>query len=290
MKKRILVTGANSGMGKALSLRLAREGHQVIMLCRDRGRGQEALDELRRESGNDALRLLLCDLASLASIGQAAREFLSEYDSLDVLINNAGVILPRRRETSDGFELQFGVNHLGHFALSLSLMPAILKGAEPRIVIVSSGAHALGDIHFDDIGLKRNFNLVKAYSRSKLANLLFCRELAQRLSDSGVSVNCLHPGAVGTSMGIDRDTGFGKLAMALLRPFFKTPDQGADTAYYLAVSDEVRGRSGGYYVNRRIRSPSARARDPELARRLWELSESMTGIGWLGPEALRARD
>jgi NAD(P)-dependent dehydrogenase (short-subunit alcohol dehydrogenase family) len=276
--KRVLITGANSGMGKALSLRMAKEGYHVIMLCRDPERGKKAFEEVTSLSGSSEVHLEICDLASLESIRTFSERLHKLYDHLDILVNNAGVILPGRHVTKDGFELQFGVNHLGHFALTLQLLPLIMKSADPRIIIVSSGAHIIGKLYFDDIHLEKNFTTIRAYSRSKLANILFCYELADRVKDRGIKVNSLHPGAVGTNMGINRDTGFGKGIMGLLRPFFKTPEEGADTAYYLATSREIKDNTGKYFVKRKIKSSSFRSRDSELASRLWELSEEMTGI------------
>jgi NAD(P)-dependent dehydrogenase (short-subunit alcohol dehydrogenase family) len=284
MDKRVLVTGANSGMGKALSLRLARDGYAVVMLCRDPERGRLAVEETARLSGNAAVSLLVADLGSLASVRAAVEVFMRDFGALDVLVDNAGVILPRRRETDDGFEYQFGVNHLGHFALTLGLLPALARSDGARIVIVSSGAHVIGKLDFGDIGLTSHYSAFGAYGRSKLANLLFGYELADRLRSRRISVNCLHPGAVGTGIGVDRDTGFGKGVTGLLRPFFKTPEQGADTAYYLATDPAVGAVTGEYFVNRRIRPSSKKSRDKALAKRLWALSAEMTGAAWPWPE------
>lgn len=278
--KRILVTGANSGIGLALARRLAGEGHEVFMLCRSMERGQNAVDEILKEQPRASLRLIQCDLASLQSIRQTAEEIGRKIGSLDVLVNNAGVILPGRRETADGFELQFGVNHLGHFLLTLLLLPLLQKGKDPRIVIVSSGAHKAGKMYFDAIHLENNFSIIRAYSRSKLANLLFGFELARRLEEFGIMVNCLHPGAVGTNIGINRETGFGKGIMALLRPFFRSTEKGADTAWYLAVSPEVNEVTGKYFIDRKIQPSSEASTDLDLQARLWSLSEEMTGIRW----------
>ncbi len=262
-------------MGKATVCALARQGFRMVMLCRSRGRGEAALRDVRTQ-GVDA-ELALCDLADMADIRRFAAEFRARHDRLDVLVLNAGVITLDRRETKDGLEQTFGVNHIGHFLLTQELLP--LMGRCGRIVVVGSGAHKIGKIHFGDINLTRGYNVFRAYGQSKLANLLFARELALRLEDQGITVNCVHPGAVGTNMGVDRDTGFGKAVMALLRPFFLTPEQGAETAVYLATSADVVGATGGYYYRQKPAGSSCASNDPELARRLWALSERIVGGG-----------
>jgi NAD(P)-dependent dehydrogenase (short-subunit alcohol dehydrogenase family) len=276
-----LVTGANSGMGRAASVALARAGYRVIMLCRNEARGREALEAARAAAsavGAPPPELALCDLADSLSIRRCAAELRSRIGRLDALLENAGVISPRRRETSDGFELQLGVNHLGHFLLT-ELLIDLVKEARGRVVIVASGAHKIGRIHWDELQLKHGYSAFKAYGQSKLANVLFTRELARRLEGSGATANCLHPGAVATGMGVDRETGFGGFAVRLLKPLFLTPEEGADTAVYLASSPEVEGVSGQYFYRRQPAKVSKRARDEASARRLWDLSEELTRPG-----------
>lgn len=272
--KTAIVTGANSGMGKATAATLSDMGIRVIMLCRDSLRGKEALKELKRVPGRE-LELMICDLADFDSVRRFSKEFHEKYNSLEILVNNAGFISLKREVTKDGFERQFGVNHLGHFLLTLLLID--LMGSGSRIVNVSSGAHKVGNIHFDDINLEQNYNVIKAYAQSKLANVLFTRELAKRLWDYRISVNCCHPGAVTTNIGIDRNTGFGKFAHKFLGPFFLNPDQGARTAIYLATSDEVRGKTGKYYYKCRPAVASDNGRSGLKALKLFELSEVLTG-------------
>ncbi len=192
-----LVTGANSGMGKATVAALADKGFHVVMLCRSAQRGQAAYNDLVQ--GSRSLDLMLCDLGRMASIRAFADAFAAKYDHLDVLVNSAGVITLDRRETVDGLELQFGVNHIGHFLLTLLLLKLLSKAPGARIVMVGSGAHNVGRIHFDDINLTK-YNVVRSYAQSKLANLLFTRELAKRLQAFGgrMTINTAHPGAVGT--------------------------------------------------------------------------------------------
>jgi NAD(P)-dependent dehydrogenase (short-subunit alcohol dehydrogenase family) len=221
---------------------------------------------------------MICDLGNQASIREFAQSFKERYKNLEILINNAGVILPGRHETSDGYELQFGVNHLGHFLLTNLLLDTIKNSSPARIVVVASGAHKAGKIHFDDINLKKNYSIVKAYSQSKLANILFTYELADRLRGTGVTVNCLHPGAVATNMGINRETGFGTFITSLVKPFFQTPEEGAATSIYLATSEEVKDISGKYFHRKRPVKSSEQTYDRELALKLWQLSERLTGL------------
>jgi NAD(P)-dependent dehydrogenase (short-subunit alcohol dehydrogenase family) len=276
-KRTALVTGASSGMGRASSAALARAGFRVIMLCRSEARGRAALEAARlaASGGGGELELALCDLASAAGIRLFAADLRARIEALDILVNNAGAISPKRRETEDGFELQLGVNHLGHFLLT-SLLLDLVKEARGRIEVVASGAHKIGRIHWEDLQLKRGYSAFGAYAQSKLANILFARELARRLEGTGVAVNSLHPGAVATSLGVDRETGFGGFAARLLKPFFLSPEEGADTAIYLASSPEVEGMTGLYFYRRKPIAPSRRAQDDEAARRLWALSEELT--------------
>ena len=272
--KLALVTGANSGMGMATAAALADKGAHVVMLCRDKKRGTEAFRILSKKS-NRKLDLMFCDLGDFASIRAFADEFRKKYEKLDILVNNAGFISLDRQMTKDGLERQFGVNHIGHFLLTMKLLNLIPTGG--RIVNVASGAHKVGKIHFEDINLKKGFNVVKAYAQSKLANVLFTRELARRLKSRGITVNCCHPGAVATNIGVSRDTGFGKTLMRMLKPVFQTPEQGARTAIYLASSKEVEGISGQYFYKCKIARSSKSSKDMELARKLFWYSEKIVG-------------
>ncbi|GFZ84985.1 short-chain dehydrogenase [Paenibacillus marchantiophytorum] len=274
----VLITGANSGMGLATTVALAQQGAHVIMLCRSKHRGELALAEAKKQSGSERMELMLCDLGSLASIRAFAEAFLAKHPVLDVLINNAGVVTVKRQTTSDGFEAMTGVNHLGHFLLTNLLLEAIVRAPQGRIVNVSSGAHKIGRFDFDNPYLMRGFTVWRGYAQSKIANIWFTRELAQRLADTTATVNALHPGAVGTNLGVNRDTGFGKAVYRLLRPFFLTPAQGAETAVYLATSPDVRTVSGEYFYRSKTAPVSARAQDGEMARRFWAWSEGEVGM------------
>lgn len=273
--KTAIVTGANSGMGMATVRALSDMGAKVIMLCRSEKRGTEALEKLSSEKYRD-LGLILCDLGNYDSIRAFANIVRRGYDHIDILVNNAGFISLDRQETGEGLERQFGINHIGHFLLTMSLLD--LMGEGGRIVNVASGAHKTGKIYFDDINLTKGFNVIKAYSQSKLANVLFTRELARRVKDRGITVNCCHPGAVATNIGIDRDTGFGKTVTRLLKPFFQTPEQGARTAIFLASDDSVSDVTGEYFYKCRIAKSSKRSKDMELAKKLFEFSEELTGF------------
>ena len=273
--KTAIVTGANSGMGMATVRALSDMGAKVIMLCRSEKRGTEALEKLSSEKYRD-LELILCDLGNYDSIRAFANIVRRGYDHIDILVNNAGFISLDRQETGEGLERQFGINHIGHFLLTMSLLD--LMGEGGRIVNIASGAHKTGKIHFDDINLTKGFNVIKAYSQSKLANVLFTRELARRIKDRGITVNCCHPGAVATNIGIDRDTGFGKTVTRLLKPFFQTPEQGARTAIFLASDDSVSDVTGEYFYKCRIAKSSKRSKDMELAKKLFEFSEELVGI------------
>ena len=270
-----IVTGANSGMGMATVEALSDKGAAVIMLCRNEERGREALLKLT-EKRQRKLDLILCDLGDFESVRNFVAAVKEKYDHIDILVNNAGFISLDRQETKEGLERQFGINHIGHFLLTMELLELMGKGS--RIVNVASGAHKTGKIYFDDINLKKGFNVVKAYSQSKLANVLFTRELARRVADRGITVNCCHPGAVATNIGIDRDTGFGKTITGLLKPFFQTPMQGARTAIFLASDKSVENISGGYFYKCKIAKSSKRSKDKKLAKKLFELSEEITKI------------
>ena len=270
--KLAIVTGANSGMGMATVEALSDEGAKVIMLCRSEKRGKEALQKLS-ENKDRQIELMLCDLGDYASIRSFVSQVKEKNKKLDVLVNNAGFISLDRQVTKEGLERQFGINHIGHFLLTTELVDVMDRGS--RIVNVASGAHKTGKIHFDDINLTKGYNVIKGYSQSKLANVLFTRELARRLKDRGITVNCCHPGAVATNIGIDRDTGFGKTITSLLKPFFQTPAEGARTAIFLATDESVKDITGEYFYRCRIANSSRRSKDMELAKRLYEFSEQL---------------
>lgn len=278
--KRVLITGANSGMGLASTIELAKRGYEVIMGCRNEERGQKALQEARDKSGSDQISLMKCDLGSLKHIREFAEKFNQKYDRLDVLLNNAGVVNLKRQETEDGFEMSIGVNHLGHFLLTHLLLDALKASPQGRIVVVSSGAYKIGKIHWDDPYLHNGYTVIKSYAQSKIANIFFTRVMAEKLKDTNITINCLHPGAVATNIGVDRDTGFGKriLAGVAYLPFFQTPEQGAETAIFLVDDSSVAQSSGLYYYRKKIHKLKPKALDDAEALRFWEWSKDQ--VGW----------
>jgi retinol dehydrogenase 14 len=273
-RKTAVITGANSGMGKASARMLAEKGYQVLMLVRNSERGKEALLELQKEFP-ECFEMILCNLSDSDSVREAADRIVREYGSVELLINNAGLITTRRELTKDGLEMQFAVNHVGHFLLTMELLPLMHNGS--RIVQVASGAHKWGRIHFEDLTFEKNFRPFKAYGQSKLANVLFAEALSRRLLPYEITVNSCHPGAVGTNMGVNRETGFGSGIMRLLKPFFRTPEEGADTAVFLATDPSLEKVSGKYFYNRKPAVVSNRAKDKVLSDKLWRWSEEFTG-------------
>jgi NAD(P)-dependent dehydrogenase (short-subunit alcohol dehydrogenase family) len=275
---KVLITGANSGMGKEIALAMAKQNYHVIMLCRDEKRGREAQQDVMKQSGKEDIDLLICDLGSIESIKKFYATFCQKYDELHILINNAGVALPGHHETVDGFELQFGVNYLGHFALTGLLLPQLRKGSPARVINVSSGAHKTGKIHFDDLQQTKSYKSINSYAQSKLAIVLFTRSLSEKLKKDDITVNSLNPGLTGTQMGVDRETGSGKFLARIVKLFFLTPEKGAATTIYLATSQEIANVTGEYFFKKKIAKISKLAQNKEVAKRLWDVSVNLTGI------------
>lgn len=274
----VIITGANAGIGLETAHALAQQGDRVIMTARDPKRGADALTQVRQKSGNQSVELMILDLASFASISQFAREFSDNNDELDVLINNAGLVLSKREETAEGFEMTFGVNHLGHFLLTQKLGNILTGTKDSRVVVVSSHAHkfAKNGLDFDDLQAEKSYSAFKVYGKSKLANIYFARELARRWP--GVKVNSLHPGFVRSRFGLDGDNSrIMEIAMYPIRPFAISPAKGARTSIYLASESDI--STGEYYFRCRTSTPSVAARNDEAARRLWAISEELTARG-----------
>ena len=269
-----IVTGANSGIGKETAKALAKLGAAVVMVCRSRERGQQALDEVKKASGNENVELMLCDLSSQKSIREFAAEFKKSHARLACLVNNAGVLFRSRSETEDGIEATFAVNHLGYFLLTNLLLDLMAESAPARIVNVSSEAHKYGAINFDDLQNEKNYRAFAAYSNSKLANVLFTYELARRLEGTQVTANCLHPGVVGTNLfrALPKPLG------ALFRLVTLSPEKGARTSVYLASSAEVEGVTGRYFVKKAATRTSSASYNEDTARRLWDASAKLTGL------------
>jgi len=269
-----LVTGANSGIGKATALGLARLGGTVVMACRSATRGETARQDVVRDSGNSRVYLEIVDLASEESTRSFAEEFKRKYPRLDVLINNAGVYTAHREVTLDGLERTFEVNYLSGFLLTHLLLDLLKKSAPSRIVNVSSSAHSGGTIHFDDLQGEQRYGGFGAYGQSKLAQVLFTRELARRLEGTRVTVNACHPGVIRTNLGM----GGTSAVVRFVRLFFKGPEKGAQTPIYLAVSPEVERVTGQYFANKHVREPSRAAQDPDVARRLFDVSAELAHL------------
>lgn len=273
-----LVTGATSGIGEEIALGLARAGARVGVVGRSRERGEASVARVRRESGNPEVELLLADLASQAEVKALAARVLERFPSLKVLVNNAGIVNLRRETTVDGLEATFAVNHLAYFQLTLLLQGRLRGSAPARIVNVASDAHKFGALDLSDLQNERRYRSMKVYGQSKAANILFTRELARRLEGTGVSVNCIHPGAVATRLAQQNGV-LARLLTRALSPFFRSPAQGADTAVWLASAPELQGVSGRYFYNRKELEPAGHARDADTAKQLFEASAKLVGVG-----------
>ena len=272
-----LVTGGNAGIGKASALGLANMGAIVIVVGRDRSRGEAAVTEIKQKSNNDAVDLMLADLSSQASIRRLAEDFKDRYQQLHVLINNAGVFTSKHTVTVDGIETTFAVNHLAPFLLT-NLLLAVLKASAPaRIINITSSGERSGTINFDNLQGEGRYSGFRAYNQSKLAMILFTYELARKLEGTGVTVNCVHPGVVVTNLGRGSSGAFG-LLLRLMRPFFSSPEKGAETPIYLASSPEVEGVSGKYFAKKAEAKSSERSYDTVTARRLWQVSAELTKL------------
>ena len=275
--KTVLITGGTSGIGKATAVALAAMGARVVVTGRNPERGRAAVEEIRKDSGNESVELMLADLSVQAEVRRLADEFLERHDRLDVLINNAGVVVTKRTETPDGLETTFATNHLAPFLLTNLLLEKLKESAPSRIVTVSSEAQRWGKVNFDDLQSKRRYGGMSVYGMSKLANAMFTRSLASRLSGTSVTANCMHPGAVNTNLGQSNKSPLKLLAWAL-KPFMRSPEQGADTLIWLSSVREVEGISGKYFSNRKEISPSKPADDPTALERLWDESANLTNL------------
>lgn len=279
--KHIVISGATSGIGRATAMALAQAGARITIIARNRQKADETLAELKMVSRRDDHRVTLADFGSLASVRSSAEEILSWGDNIDVLLNNAGIASSAFRETKDGYEELIAVNYLAPFLLTGLLLPLLLnKGS--RIVNVSAMAYGVvKGMNFDDLPKTKNFEPMKGYAYSKLANVLFTKELAERLKPRGVSCNVLHPGAVRTTLGSTDSGWFLTIAAFLIKYFpfmFKTPEQGAATSIYLATADEVADITGKYFVDCKQVALKPVGEDMQAAKRLWTLSEGMTGF------------
>jgi retinol dehydrogenase 12 len=281
-----LVTGATSGIGQETAVGLASRGAQVVIVGRDRARAEAARKDVTERGKSSRVDVLLADFASLDAVRGLAREFCERFPRLDLLVNNAGLVMRERVLTSDGYETTLAVNHLAPFLLTHLLRERLLASESARIVNVSSDAHRFvpGGFDFSDPMSERGFGFptvvtgLRVYGMSKLANILFTTELARRLERTRVTANALHPGGVATRLGTNTSGVLAKVVPLAMRPFMKTPAQGAATSLYVATSPDLAKTSGRYFADSRERQPNRAARDPEAARRLWNLSCEWVGI------------
>ena len=276
--KTVLITGGTGGIGKAIAEGLARLGARVGIVGRDLGRARTAAAEITATTGNSAVDAYAADLSAQAEVRRLAGEVLAAYPRLDVLINNVGGFWATRHVTADGLEHTFAVNHLAPFLLTALLLERLKASAPARIVTVSSGAHAAGRIDFDDLQGEHSYSGPRAYSQSKLANVMFTYELARRLEGSGVTATVLHPGVVRSAFGAEDPAPWQRVLLPLARPFMKTRARGAATSVYLASSPDVEGVTGRYYANGKARSSSKDSYDTAAAARLWRTSEQLVGL------------
>ena len=272
-----IVTGANGGIGKATVLGLANLGATVVMVCRSRERGEAALAEIKEKSSNDHVSLLVADLSSQGEIRKLAEDLKSHHSVLHVLINNAGIVTRKREVTVDGLETQFAVNYLAPFLLTNLLVDMLKSSAPARVVTVASDMHRGATIDFEDLQSERAYKPLRVYCRTKLANVLFTKELARRLQGTGVTANCLHPGVVATKLLADA-MGMPRALRSTTRLMGSSPDKGARTSIYLATSPEVEGESGKYFVREREVESSKVSDDENMARRLWRVSAELTEL------------
>ncbi len=272
--KNVIITGATSGIGKEAAIEIAKLNPFIVLPVRNLEKGKKVKKEIAIKSGNPSIYLLECDLSSFESIRSFAKEYKKRFCKVNLLINNAGIWERERKETKDGIEMNFGVNHLAPFLLTNLLLDEIRAGSPARIINVSSEAHRYAKINFDDPEGSNRFSSMQSYGQSKLANILFTMYLADKLKDDGVSVNCLHPGVVATNLFDNMNP----VLKSVFTLFMTSPRKGAETTVFLATSNHLNGETGGYYIRKKIKKPSGAALDDEAARKLWELSCRYTGI------------
>ncbi len=272
--KTAIITGATSGIGRVTAMAIAREGARLVLPVRSIEKGKALKEEIEKETGNTSIEIMHCNLASLDSVRQFAEDFQKKHDKLHLLINNAGLWEAKRKESDDGIEMNFAVNHLAPFLMTSLLLDTIKKSAPARIVSVASTAHKYGKMRFNDLEGKKSWGSMQSYAQSKLANILFTRRLAKDLEGSGVTANCLHPGVVNTQL-FNKLPGFIQKVSSF---FMITPEKGAQTSIYLATSPEVENITGEYFDKKKIAKTTAHARDMQVADTLWEASKEYCGL------------
>ena len=275
----VVVTGATDGVGREAAARIAEAGATLLLVGRKPDKARAVVERMRRETGNQAISFLCADLARLGEVRRAAGEIRDRCGRLDVLLNNVGAIFTRRRESADGIEMTWALNHLGYFLLTHELLDLVKASAPARIVNVASAAHRGGAIDFDDLEGRRAYSGRRAYAQSKLANILFTYELARRLEGSGVTANALHPGFVRTRFGSGNGLPVRLIIAAMMRLSGISVAEGGKTSVYLATSPDIADASGGYYERCAPARSSAASRDEAVARRLWRVSAERVGVG-----------
>lgn len=280
MKDKVfLITGATSGIGKITALEVAKLGATVVLVGRNKAKTEGVVKEIKEKSGNEKVSYLLADLSIQKEVKNLAEEFKQKFDRLDVLVNNAGLLMHKKELTPDNLEYSFATNHMAYFILTNLLLDLLKKSAPSRIVSVASEAHRMGDLDFDDINFeKHSYSPWKAYGKSKLNNILFTYELADRLKGTGVTANCLHPGVVNTGFTFIDIPIVKPIVEAIVKPFLLTPEKGAETQIYLATSEEVNGVTGKYFSKKRSTPSSTNSHSKEAQKKLWELSEKLSGL------------
>ena len=277
MKGRVvLITGATSGIGRETAMGLARMGATLVLVGRDPEKARQTASEIAEKTGNRDVSMLLTDLSSLEEVRRLSEQVIKTIPKLHVLVNNAGGIFMKRQITTDGYEMTFALNHLSPFHLTNLLLDLLKKSAPSRIVTVASMGHFMAHIDFNDLMGEKRYRWMRAYNRSKLANVLFTYELARRLKGTGVTANCLHPGPVASNFG--KGQGWFGLLMKIGAPFILPPKQGAKNSIFVASSPEVEGISGKYFYKLRVSRSSRESYDEEVATRLWKISEEYTGL------------
>jgi len=273
-----IITGANSGIGKIIAIEIAKKGYHTVMICRNKERGDAARKEVINLSGNLNVELMLADLSLQSEITKLSNEIKKKFPRIDILINNAATIVKDYTETCEGVETTFATNHFAYFLLTILLLQNLNAAENARIVNVASAADKYGNLDFDDLFMKKNYSQFIAYSNSKLANIIFTYDLAQRLKKkTNITVNCIHPGS--TKTNISRETGgMIRLSFKLLRPFMRSPKKSAETIVWLATAPELEGLSGKYFYNHREIKSKKMSYEPEVARKLWEISKKITGL------------
>ena len=275
--KTCLITGGNSGIGKATAIGLAKLGATVVIVSRDKDKGEAAIFEIRSVSRNKDVDSMVSDLSSLDSVRELAHDFTARYKQLHVLVNNAGIFLPKRVPTVDGFETTFATNHLGHFLLTNLLLDELKASSPSRIINITSSAHYGTEIDFEDLQGEKKYSGYHAYSQSKLANVLFTYQLAKKLEGTSVTVNCLHPGVVRTGFGKDQG-GLMSIGVRIGSPFMMSAESAAKAVIYLATSPEMEGVSGKFYSKGHEKRSSHQSYDMASAERLWKVSAELTKL------------